>query len=125
VGCISFSLARVQYYNFVVSVIAEYIGPSLLDPCIQPHKFVLRASFDFAIILCIQIFELVLELLGGSLRSNKNDTQSALSTQTDISGALVMKFRDYIANNLHISVIHCLVALESRELPPPGTNTSE
>ena len=26
---------------------------------------------------------------------------------------------------LHISVIHCLVADESNELPPPGTKTSE
>ena len=28
-------------------------------------------------------------------------------------------------NYLHISVIHCLVADESSELPPPGTNTYE
>ena len=26
-------------------------------------------------------------------------------------------------HNLHISVIHCLVADESKELPPPGTKT--
>jgi hypothetical protein len=35
-----------------------------------------------------------------------------------ISGTILLKY-------LHISVIHCFVADESSELPPPGTNTSE
>jgi hypothetical protein len=37
----------------------------------------------------------------------------------------VVKFGDYIREEVQISVIHCLVAEESSELPPPGTKTSE
>ena len=36
-----------------------------------------------------------------------------------------MHFRDYIITYVHVSVIHCFVADESKELPPPGTNCSE
>ncbi len=44
--------------------------------------------------------------------------QISLALLACISGTILHHF-------LHIYVIHCFVADESRELPPPGTNTSE
>lgn len=56
----------------------------------------------------------------------KRMTQSVDSTPKHISLALLECISGTrIKQFLHISVIHCFVAEESSELPPPGTKTSE
>ena len=121
----SLSFAGVEHHYLIGSIVAENGSPCFLDSCIEPHKFVFAASLNFAVIFSVEKFELVLEWLGWGLSGDEDNAQSAFGAEADIFGTFVVHFGDWMGIWVHISVIHCLVALESRELPPPGTNTSE
>ena len=124
-GCVSFTLAGIEDHDLVVSAVAEDTGPLLFHCAVQPHEFVLGSTLDLSIILGVEGLEFVLEGLAWLLGGDEDDAKSALSGEADVLSALVVQLGDYINKIVQISVIHCLVADESRELPPPGTKTSE
>jgi hypothetical protein len=117
------AFSRVEDNHEVVSIVSENTSPSLLQSSIQPHEFILGSTLDLPVVFSIEGLEFILEGLGWFLFGDEDNTECAFGSQADILGALVVQFGDYIIKMVHISVIHCLVAEESRELPPPGTKT--
>ena len=100
VGSKSLSFARIQNNHCIASIVVEDLGPIFFNCCVQPHKFVLCSSLNLAVILRVQGFELILQLLSRRTVGNQNHTESSLGAQADVFGTFVMKFWENFSHPL-------------------------
>lgn len=90
----SFAFSWVEYDDEVVAGVVEDGGPLFFDGCVEPHELVLGAAFDFAVVLGVEGFELVLEGFGGGLCGDEDDAEGAFGVEADVFGAFVVEFGD-------------------------------